>query len=62
LADDHPQWDIGGADLLDEDLKVRQQDLDRLLEWMRRSSRPRTTAELVRFWMERLADAAGRGR
>jgi hypothetical protein len=47
---------------VEEELRVRQQDLDRLLEWMRRSGRPRATAELVRFWLERLRDEGGRGR
>jgi len=47
---------------VDEELRIRPQDLDRLLEWMRRSGRPRTTAELVRFWLERLRDEGQRGR
>ncbi|HUS15252.1 MAG TPA: hypothetical protein VM536_09575 [Chloroflexia bacterium] len=47
---------------MEDDLRVRPQDLDRMLDWMRRSGRPRTTAELVRFWLERLRDEAGRGR
>ena len=48
--------------LVEEELRIRPQDLDRLLEWMRRSGRPRTTEELVRFWLERLRDEATRGR
>jgi hypothetical protein len=47
---------------VDDELKVRQTDLDRLLDWMRRSGRPRTTAELVRFWIERLREEAGGNR
>ncbi len=47
---------------MDDELRVRPVDLDRLLEWMRRSGRPRATAELVRLWLERLRDEAGRGR
>jgi hypothetical protein len=47
---------------VEEELRIRPQDLDRLLEWMRRSGRPRTTEELVRFWLERLRDEATRGR
>jgi hypothetical protein len=47
---------------VDDELKVRQTDLDRLLDWMRRSGRPRTTAELVRFWLERLREEAGGNR
>jgi hypothetical protein len=53
---------MGEAGTVDEELRVRQQDLDRLLEWMRRSGRPRTTAELLRFWLERLREEAQRGR
>jgi hypothetical protein len=48
--------------LVEEELRIRPQDLDRLLEWMRRSGRPRTTEELLRFWLERLRDEATRGR
>ena len=48
--------------LVEEELRIRPQDLDRLLDWMRRSGRPRTTEELVRFWLERLRDEATRGR
>jgi len=55
-----PGRDEGGS--VEEDLKLRQQDLDRMLEWMRRTGRPRSTAELVRFWLERLHDEASRGR
>ena len=54
-------WD-GEVWTVDEELRVRQQDLDRLLDWMRRSGRPRSTADLVRFWLERLRDEAQRGR
>ena len=53
---------MGEVRTVDEELRVRQQDLDRLLDWMRRSGRPRSTAELVRFWLERLRDEAQRGR
>ena len=54
-------WILEG-ELVEEELRIRPQDLDRLLEWMRRSGRPRTTEELVRFWLERLRDEATRGR
>ena len=53
-------WERGT--LVEEELRIRPQDLDRLLEWMRRSGRPRTTEELLRFWLERLRDEATRGR
>ena len=47
---------------MDEELRIRPQDLDRLLELMRRTGKPRSTAELVRLWLERLRDDAARGR
>jgi hypothetical protein len=53
---------FGRVALVEEELRIRPQDLDRWLEWMRRSGRPRTTEELLRFWLERLRDEATRGR
>ena len=54
--------EMGENGPVNEDLRVRQQDLDRLLDWMRRSGRPRSTPELLRFWLERLREEALRGR
>jgi hypothetical protein len=48
--------------LVDEELRIRPIDIDRLIELMRRSGRPQTTADLVRYYLERLRQELTRGR
>jgi hypothetical protein len=39
---------------LDEELRIRPMDIDRLIELLRRSGRPQTIEALTRFYLERL--------
>ena len=47
---------------MDEELRIRPIDIDRLIELMRRSGRPQTTEDLVRYYLERLRQELTRGR
>lgn len=47
---------------MEEELRLRPQDLDRLIEWLRRSGRPQSAAALARQWLERMRAEAMRGR
>jgi hypothetical protein len=47
---------------VDEELRIRPIDIDRLIELMRRSGRPQTTEALVRHYLERLRQELTRGR
>ena len=47
---------------MDEELRIRPLDIDRIIEMLRRSGRPQTVAELTRYYLERLRQELLRGR
>jgi hypothetical protein len=53
---------IGRTGILDEELKIRPVDIDRLIEWLRRTGRPQTAEALARHYLDRLRQELLRGR
>jgi hypothetical protein len=41
------------------EIQITQRDLDRLIEWMRRSGRPQTVRTLARRYLEMLREDRG---
>lgn len=60
-----PLWQVytqGRNGRLDEELKIRPMDIDRLIEWLRRTGRPQTAEALARHYLDRLRQELLRGR
>ena len=47
---------------VEEELRIRPQDIDRLIEWLRRTGRPQTVEALTHYYLERLRQELTRGR